>query len=161
MPEFSLTQPLESLVDALSDVVRSNRHLAVDIARTAGFSPSQIAVIGVLGRLGESRIAELADELFVDPSVVSRHVAPLEQGGCIERRTDPTDGRASLIRLTDLGEEMRSLVRTRRREHLEQALTDWSPEQVDTLTDALTTISAALGQRIEHPVRSERDGGEA
>ncbi|MEE6281559.1 MarR family winged helix-turn-helix transcriptional regulator [Georgenia sunbinii] len=139
-------QSFERLVDALGDLVRRNRNLSVALARDTGLSASQVAVIGVLGGLGEVRIAELAEELWVDPSVVSRHLGPLEKTGCIERRPDPDDGRAALIRLSTTGEEIRALVRSKRRDHLERALESWRTTQIDTLADALSTIGEALGE---------------
>lgn len=146
----SLPDPaFEQLVDALSDVVRRNRNLSLDIAGQVGVSASQVAVIAALGRLGEVRIAELAAELWVDPSVVSRHVGPLEKAGHLERRADPTDGRASLLQLSAAGTELLALVRDRRRDHLERALHGWPSERVATLTDALSTIAAALGELRE------------
>ena len=149
----------EGLLDALSDVVRRNRNLSLDIARDVGVPASQVAVIAVLGRLGEVRIAELAAELWVDPSVVSRHIGPLEKAGYVERRPDPSDGRASLLRLSAAGADVLSLVRDRRRDHLELALHDWPTERVATLTDALSTIAVALGELREDPraVATEAD----
>lgn len=149
MPTSLPVPAFEELVDALNDVVRRNRNLSLDIAGQVGVSASQVAVIAALGRLGEVRIAELAAELWVDPSVVSRHVGPLEKTGHIERRADPTDGRASLLRLSAAGTDVLTLVRDRRRDHLEHALHGWPSERVATLTDALSTIAAALGELRE------------
>src|SRR5690625_7773950 len=109
--EWALVTPapaddaLEGLIDTLADLVRRHRNLTVRVSRESGLPASQVAVLASLARLGECRIAEVADELLVDPSVISRHVSPLEQGGSIARRPDPADARAALIRLTPHGEE--------------------------------------------------------
>src|SRR5699024_6728986 len=68
---------LEGLIDALADLVRRHRNLTVRVSRESGLPASQVAVLASLCRLGESRIAEVAEDLLVDPSVISRHISPL------------------------------------------------------------------------------------
>src|SRR5690554_1317712 len=103
-----------------------------------------MAVLASLARLGECRLADVAEDLLVDPSVVSRHVSPLEQDGSIERRQDPADARAALIRLAPRGEESLTAVRELRRRHLQRALTDWDEGDVAGLTDVLGTVARFL-----------------
>ncbi|MGZ4135559.1 MAG: MarR family winged helix-turn-helix transcriptional regulator [Tumebacillaceae bacterium] len=45
----------------------------------------------------------LAEELKLDISTVSRQLAALEQKGYVHRTPDPTDGRALLFQITELG----------------------------------------------------------
>src|ERR1700761_4947179 len=54
---------------------------------------------------GPVRASELAEKVQADPSTVSRQVASLVKSGYVERRADPVDGRASLLVLTDRGQE--------------------------------------------------------
>ena len=49
---------------------------------------------------GDQRCSALALQVGVDVSVASRQLAVLERLGYVERRPDPRDGRASLLRLT-------------------------------------------------------------
>lgn len=136
---------LEGLIDALADLTRRHRNLTVRLARESGRPASQVAVLASLARQGECRIADLAEDLLVDPSVVSRHVSPLEQDGSIERRQDPADARAALLRLTPTGEEALTAIRELRRRHLEAALANWSESDVAQLNDVLGTVSRLLG----------------
>ncbi len=135
---------LEGLIDSLADLVRRHRNLTVRVSRESGRPASQVAVLAALARLGEVRIAELAEDLLVDPSVVSRHVSPLEQDGSIARRQDPADARAALIRLTPQGHEALVAVRRLRRQHLETVLADWSEEDVTGLNEVLGTVARFL-----------------
>lgn len=135
---------LEGLIDALADLTRRHRNLTVRLSRESGRPASQVAVLASLARQGECRIADVAEDLLVDPSVVSRHVSPLEQDGSVERRQDPADARAALLRLTPTGEEALAAVRQLRRRHLESALTDWSESDVAQLTDVLGTVARFL-----------------
>lgn len=140
---------LEGLIDALADLTRRHRNLTVRLARESGRPASQVAVLAGLARQGECRIADLAEDLLVDPSVVSRHVSPLEQDGSIQRRQDPADARAALLRLTPTGEEALTAVRQLRRRHLESALADWKEDDVAQLNDVLATVSRLLGAAQE------------
>ncbi|WP_324650344.1 MarR family winged helix-turn-helix transcriptional regulator [Georgenia sp. H159] len=136
--------PFEGLIDALADLVRRHRNLTVRLSRESGLPAAQVAVLAAISRLGESRIADLAEDLLVDPSVVSRHVSPLEHSGSVERRQDPADARAALVRLTPQGEEALAQVRGLRRRHLEAALAEWSEADVAELTEVLGTVARFL-----------------
>lgn len=61
--------------------------------------------VGVLRYLMhcDERSSEIAQRLFLSPSVVSRAVDALEADGLVARRRDPDDARASLISITDRG----------------------------------------------------------
>src|ERR1700760_1526656 len=62
-----------------------------------------ITKLAVAGPLRSSALAEL---LPADPSTVSRQVATLVKDGFVERRADPQDGRASLLVVTERGEQV-------------------------------------------------------
>src|SRR5262249_42787575 len=53
-----------------------------------------------LHRTGPERVSELAVQLGLDPTTVTRHLDELESRGLIVRRPDPTDRRATLVHLT-------------------------------------------------------------
>ncbi len=57
-------------------------------------------VISGLARFGPSSAAQLADEIGIDRSVVSRHASRLQRAALLDRIPDPTDGRATLLVLT-------------------------------------------------------------
>jgi len=138
------TDVLEGLIDALADVARRHRNLTLRVYRESGLPAAQVTVLAVAARLGESRMSDLAEELLVDPSVISRHVSQLEQSGNVERRPDPADGRATLIRLTQRGEETLAEVRRLRRRHLQEALAGWDEDEVADLNATLGTVSRFL-----------------
>ena len=134
----------DHLIDSLADLVRRHRTLTVRLARETGLAASHMAVLATLGRLGEVRLHTLAEELFVDPSVISRHVSALEQEACIDRRPDPADARAALIRLSPSGEEALARVRQLRRRHLQSAMADWPETDVASLATTLQAVAPLL-----------------
>ena len=73
-------------------------------------------------------------------------VMRLENKGLIDRRPDPADARAALIRLNDSGEAALTRVRERRRRHLQSAMADWSQPDVAALATTLQTVAPLLDQ---------------
>src|SRR5215207_2469060 len=77
----------------------------VDGVVGAGYpqKPSHSAVFAQIKREG-SRLTNLAKGANMTPQSMSELVAELVELGYVERRPDPTDGRAKLIVLTDRGD---------------------------------------------------------
>ena len=69
------------------------------------FSLSQGAVLGRLDREGFSSISELAIAERMRPQSMAQTVSDLEADGLIARRPDPTDGRRTLVSLTERGHD--------------------------------------------------------
>lgn len=64
---------------------------------------SELSALTTLEDQGPVRISRLAQLESIDPSVATRLVANLEADGLFLRRTDPDDGRASVIDLSTKG----------------------------------------------------------
>ena len=67
------------------------------------FSLTQGAVLGRLDRDGTSSISGLAVAERVRPQSMAQTISDLETDGLIVRRPDPTDGRRTLVELTERG----------------------------------------------------------
>jgi DNA-binding MarR family transcriptional regulator len=52
------------------------------------------------------RVKELADEVVLSPTAMSRFVDRVEKAGCVRREPDPDDRRALQVTLTDEGVEL-------------------------------------------------------
>ena len=86
---------------------------------------------------GPMRPTALSEVLATGASHVSKIVRRLEADGLVERTTDPTDGRATLIALTDAGEEAARGVYALGDRMIAEVLAEWSPADVRRYT-ALT-----------------------
>jgi DNA-binding MarR family transcriptional regulator len=75
---------------------------------------------------GPMRASAIADLLRSDPSTVSRQVASLVKDGLLERRSDPDDGRASLLALTDKADDVLAEHDRIRLDYFAQMLDGWS-----------------------------------
>ncbi|WP_062995244.1 MarR family winged helix-turn-helix transcriptional regulator [Nocardia mikamii] len=75
---------------------------------------------------GPMRSGALAEAMYSDASTISRQVAALVKRGLLRREADPSDGRASVLIVTDAGKEMAAQLRARRNEMIGRILTGWN-----------------------------------
>ncbi|HYJ70496.1 MAG TPA: MarR family transcriptional regulator [Nocardioidaceae bacterium] len=101
---------------------------------------------------GPIRLADLATACYIDASTASRQVAELVSDGLIERQADPHDGRASLLALTDKGEQaIQELIR-RRDAFYTAALSDWNADDIRQLADLLERLNRDLDEQADSDV---------
>jgi DNA-binding MarR family transcriptional regulator len=108
----------------------------------------------LLGRItdtGPVRLSALADWQEVDRSTMTTQVQRLEKLGLVERGTDPSDGRAVLVKATRAGAARHRRTKQTARSIYEELLTDWS--QADLR--AATRVARRLTETLERP-RSTR-----
>lgn len=142
---------LDRIEDALLRVVKATARRAKAAVRRVA-PDLEPAAYGLLYRLAENgpiRVTELADRLGIDASTASRHVSRLENTQMVERRPDPSDARAVLVDLTDLGRSVFEALRHRRRAGLEAVLADWSPEDLAELAELLERLAEGLAGEEE------------
>ncbi len=136
----------ERLTTGMSRLVRTAKHLGHRVAADLyGDLPSfGWALLVPLERDGEQRCSALAAEAGVDVSVVSRQVSALGRSGYVERRPDPLDGRASLIRLSDAGAAALAHTRETRGQWAAEALSDWTEDEARQFTALLEKLADGL-----------------
>jgi len=102
-------------------------------------------LLSTLNEQGARRAADLAELFSLDKGSVSRVVHQLVELGLVERTPDPGDGRASLLSVTP--ETVRRLgeVHGQRREHFDDRLVAWTPEEIEDLAERLGRFNLALG----------------
>lgn len=84
---------------------------------------------------GPMRPTALAEVLATGASHVSKIVRRLEADGWVQRTTDPSDGRATLISLTEAGEEAAHGVYALGDRMIAEVLEGWSDGDVRAYTD--------------------------
>ena len=96
----------DRLTASVAQLVRTGRHVSTRAAaQLYGDLPSfgWALLAARSSRTATSAAARSPRAAGVDVSVASRQLAVLERAGYVERRPDPRDGRASLLRLTAAG----------------------------------------------------------
>ena len=136
----------DRLTSSVAQLVRTGRHVSTRAAtQLYGELPSfGWALLVPLQRDGDQRCSALALQVGVDVSVASRQLAVLERLGYVERRPDPQDGRASLLRLTAAGAQALDATRTLRAEWALTALAGWDESEACLLSELLDRLVSDL-----------------
>jgi DNA-binding MarR family transcriptional regulator len=114
------------------------------LARGSGLTPSQLSALGVIARQGPLRLSELAEIESVNPTMLSRVVAALDEAGLVRRRTDPEDRRAGLLEVTASGRRTHDRLRAERGRVLTTGLERLSLADVTALEAALPALEALI-----------------
>lgn len=116
--------------------------------------PAQSYIIHVLHAKGPLRLSDLAVEVRLDVSTVSRHIRALEQLGYVARADDPDDRRVSLLSASRAGCTMLDRQFDASRGRIAHILRDWSADDVAVLQRVLVRLSHDLEQaQTEIPSR--------
>lgn len=104
-------------------------------------TPSQVSVMGRLGRQGPATTAALARGELVRPQSMRVTLAALEERGLVTRAPDPTDGRQVVFSLTEAGARTRGSAREARRGWLAEAMeSELTPAEQRTLAEAVALL---------------------
>jgi DNA-binding MarR family transcriptional regulator len=145
----------EQLATEVSQLMRLMHPVKAAAAREAGggvgHDRSAMLLLFPLMR-GPLRPGALAEASFADPSTISRQVAELARRGLVRREPDPSDGRASLLAITDAGRAVCERLRTLRRDLLATAVDGWTDEELATFASLLSRFNDALGVVYSPPV---------
>jgi DNA-binding MarR family transcriptional regulator len=117
---------------------------------------SAIIVMARLHDQGALRLSDLASDLCLDVSTMSRHARTIEERGYITREGDPTDGRAVRLTLTDAGRAVLAAAYENRQAWLEESLADWSKADREQLTRTLERLTEALTPPTTNRDRQEK-----
>jgi DNA-binding MarR family transcriptional regulator len=79
-----------------------------------------------LDTTGPASINRLASILGLDATTVTRQVATMEAAKLVVRRSEPSDGRISLISISPKGRRTMRAVQLARKERIARLLDDWS-----------------------------------
>jgi DNA-binding MarR family transcriptional regulator len=159
-------QRLNAVLASLAQFANS-RSLDLVHASRSGV-PLSLATAAVLGRIVDSSpigLTELRQRTRLQAAAMSHHIRTLTEMGYIERRSDPADGRATVV--VETGEGLAACQRFRavKEEILRAQLIDWTSEELNTLSAMMERLDADLRSRekqmsaapSEVPPRSDAD----
>lgn len=109
-----------------------------------GLSRNEVVALGLIADQESCRASSVSDRMNVGPSVVSRLVAALTDRGLLLRESDPQDGRAELLRMTDAGREALRAARASYVEALAGQLHDWDAARIAGAADILDDLTRAM-----------------
>jgi DNA-binding MarR family transcriptional regulator len=97
---------------------------------------------------GEQSMGQLASELGVTPRRVTALVEALEVDSFVERHSHPTDGRSTLVAITDTGRKAQQVGWEEHRAEVAQAFGDLPVTQQKQLLDISRALTDAMRARL-------------
>jgi DNA-binding MarR family transcriptional regulator len=128
-------------VTQLALVLEDFTRMAIRLPGTQKLSFTTLSVLHTLGRKGPQRLTALTTEEQVTQSAVTQIVTRLERDGLVERRADPTDGRAVLVHLTAAGAQVIDGRRAERISRLTDLADGLTPQERTTIAAALPALA--------------------
>jgi DNA-binding MarR family transcriptional regulator len=107
-----------------------------------GLTSTQLGVLASVANRGPIGLSELAEVERVNPTMLSRIVSKLEEGGLIQRQVDELDRRAVRVEVTAAGTLLRSELSAERSALLRARLTGLSDETIAALLYAVPALEA-------------------
>ena len=150
MPEPASPAAIADQVGRLFRLTKAWRSLHADPRRHPQGAAHMLLL--PLHHHGAMRSQALADLTHTDPSTISRHVSLLLNEGLIARQADQTDGRASLLVLTDKGCQRVDEMRQGRDDMVAGLLDGWT----DTDIERLAKLLARFNDSFETALDDER-----
>ena len=113
------------------------------------FSLTEVRVLYELAHRDMATASELARGLGLDAGYLSRILRGFSKRGLTAKQRSPTDGRQSLLRLTEHGREVFAPLSQRSHDQIGALLSHLPASEQDHLVEAMRTIEGLLGDRPE------------
>ncbi len=121
----------EALGVLLRRTTRTQLHRRLTEGMGEALDETTYPVLSALARTGPRSAADLAPEVGIDRSGVTRRASRLEEAGLVRREPDPDDRRAQLLVLTDRGRDAVAELRTRLADRITAGLATWPPGEAE------------------------------
>ncbi|WP_331767555.1 MarR family transcriptional regulator [Embleya sp. NBC_00896] len=147
-PDIAEAKRLATLVPPLRDLVRAARdeRLLERVGREARVDVPTHLVLA-LTRIGDFqpiRLSDLADQMGIGRTTLSRQVTDLVAAGLVRRTPDPQDARAATLELTASGASALRGIWQAWARLLGEATASWGPADRDVLPLLLERLAQAL-----------------
>jgi DNA-binding MarR family transcriptional regulator/GNAT superfamily N-acetyltransferase len=109
------------------------------------FSLAEARVLYELAHQETSTAAALSGDLGLDAGYLSRILSSFSKRGLLDKRPSASDGRQSLLQLTEQGRQAFDELNAASQSDFERMLADLSPAERGQLTRAMRTIERLLG----------------
>jgi DNA-binding MarR family transcriptional regulator len=137
-----------ALADAVFGFGRVTRRVVRQSFPGNVLPPSEAELLVFVGNSKGTGVGDAAQALQLAPNTVSTLVGRLVDAGLLERRADPTDGRAARLQLTTAGAARVRQWRRHRAEILARGLDTLDDSERDALAAALAPLRR-LGENME------------
>lgn len=150
--------------EAVNTAIRSigirHRALADALLAPLGLHTGQEVLLLELDAKGPRSQGQLAVSSGCEPPTITGSVRKLEAAGYVVRRPSPTDGRVTIVELSDQGQALVPRLKAAWQQLAEQTAAGATSTPLDQLTDVLIDLAASLtaaGSPASEPAPLPRD----
>ena len=133
---------------AVNSAIRSigirHRALADSLLAPLGLHTGQEVLLLELGSKGPRSQSQLAVSSGCEFPTITVSVRKLEAAGLVVRRPSATDGRVTIVELSDQGQALLPRLKAAWQQLAEQTVAGLASTPLDELTEALTDVAASL-----------------
>jgi DNA-binding MarR family transcriptional regulator len=137
-----------SHANAINEAIRSvgirHRALAGALLAPLGLHPGQEVLLLALDADGPRSQAQLAAASGCEPPTITGSVRKLEAAGLVIRRPSASDGRVTMVELSDRGQALLPRLKATWQELAEQTVASLTSTPLDHLKDTLVDLAASL-----------------
>jgi DNA-binding MarR family transcriptional regulator len=130
----------------------SRRLRPTEAVLAANLTPTRVSVLLNTVRNGPIRLAEVAEQEGLNPTLLSRTVAHLAQDGLVTRTADQSDRRSAWLDATPAGRELAERIRAQRTHAVQVALEELSAQDRQLVEAALPALEQ-LAQHLHQGAR--------
>jgi DNA-binding MarR family transcriptional regulator len=149
-----MTRPTATVISTDAETAARLRLVISRLARAvrqhgaAGLTPSQVSALATIEEFEPIRMSDLAGYELIGAPVATRVVSSLQELGLVRKAHGSTDGRVSLIELSEAGHETLNELWSERAAGLTARIERLQPEQVAVLTAALPVLETLVRDRV-------------
>jgi len=138
IPETGASIGMGCVSFALRRVSRAVTRDYDDALRPLNLKVGQFSILSALRRPYPLPVSDLASELGMDRTTMSKDIKPLERRGLLETRKDPEDARVRLVSLSRKGEDLWRKAyplwqQAQKKIHARLGKTDWTALRAELL----------------------------
>lgn len=133
-----------ALNEALRAIGIRHRALAGALLAPLGLHPGQEVLLLELAEQGPRSQAQLAHASGCEPPTITNSVRKLEAAGLVVRHPSPTDGRVTIVELSDRGQQLLPRLTTAWQQLAERTVAQLDDEPLDPLVHTLTELARSL-----------------
>jgi DNA-binding MarR family transcriptional regulator len=154
-PDLELEDYLTYRISTLSRML--DRQSVRFLSDNFGISLTERRILARLAQCDSSTVRQLAVELSVDKGRISRAAASLIAMDCVERGSDPQDGRSAIFAITSTGRSLEAKIVDQGRDRQAQLLNQLDPAERIHFYQALGKLRKFLRDEITSRVSSYED----
>ena len=155
-----MKQPEDNIEYEMAVLVRLLTATHPNNPQVVALERSAYLILYQLMRQGRAlSVRELAADLKVDLSTMSRQIAAMEAKGLVERSPSPTDSRVSVVKPSSLAREQFCAMQEARRSTYGDILRAWSNSEREALSRTLSRLNQDIAAYKEQskPTDEEED----